>query len=58
LVAAAVTFIEFWFGLSFIPKILLYRCFAATAFGPSKLLDGTTRFFMAEKKNDSVTDKI
>ena len=56
--AAAATFIGFWFGLSFIPKIVLYGCFSATAFGLWKLVDGTIGFLMAERKNGSISDEI
>lgn len=55
---ATVTFIGCWFGLNFIPKVLLYACFTATAIGLWKFVDGFTGFFMAEKKTGSVADEI
>lgn len=45
-----------WFGLGFIPKILLYACFAAFGIGSWKAIDGLSGYLMAPSKTGSVAD--
>ncbi len=54
--AAVITFMVCWFGLRFIPKILLYGCIVAFVVGAWKLIDGTSGFLMAASKKGPVDD--
>ena len=54
--AAIIIFSLCWFGLGFIPKILLYACFAALGIGSWKSIDGTAGYLMATSKQGSVVD--
>jgi len=54
IVVGLLTFTAFWFGLNFIPRVLLYSCFAAIAYGIWKFADGTLRYLMADRKTGSI----
>jgi hypothetical protein len=56
IVAAVVIFSGCWFGLGFIPRILLYACFAAIGLGAWKAIDGLSGYLMAPGKTGSVAD--
>ncbi len=56
--AAIVTFSICWFGLRFIPKILLSGCFIASGVGVWKLIDGTSGFLMAANKKGPAFDDM
>jgi len=56
IVASVATFCGCWFGLGFIPRILLYGCFAALGIGSWKFIDGLTGYLMASSKTGSVSD--
>ena len=56
ILAAVVTFSFFWFGLRFIPKILLSGCFAALGVGSWKFIDGLSGYLMAPSQKGSVAD--
>ncbi len=55
IVASVATFCGCWFGLGFIPKILLYGCFAALGIGSWKFIDGFISYLMAPSKTGSVS---
>jgi len=46
-----------WFGLGFIPRILLYACFAVLGIGSWKSIDGLCGYLMAPSKTGSVADE-
>lgn len=54
--AAVVIFPACWFGLGFIPKIVLYGCFVALGIGSWKSTDGISGYLMAPTRTGSVTD--
>lgn len=56
--AATVVFSSCWFGLGFIPRILLYACFAALGIGAWKVIDGLSGYLIAPSKTGSVADDI
>jgi hypothetical protein len=58
ILAAVVIFCACWFGLGFIPRILLYMCFAALGIGAWKAIDGFSDYLMAPSKTGSVADDI
>ena len=58
ILAAVVIFSTCWFGLGFIPRILLYACFAAVGIGGWKSIDGLAGYLMAPGKTGSVADDI
>jgi hypothetical protein len=58
ILAAVVIFCACWFGLGFIPRILLYACFAALGIGAWKAIDGFLGYIMAPSKTGSVADDI
>ena len=58
ILAAGVIFSSCWFGLGFIPRILLYACFAALGIGAWKSIDGLSGYLMAPSKTGSVADEI
>lgn len=53
---SALVFCAFWFGLGFIPRILLFGCFAALGIGLWKFIHGLTGYLMASSKTGSVAD--
>jgi hypothetical protein len=53
---AVVIFSVCWFGLGFIPRILLYACFAALGIGSWKAIDSFIGYLMAPSKTGSVAD--
>lgn len=55
-VAAVITFSVCWFGLRFVPKILLYGCFIALGAGAWKFIDGTSGYLMAANKKGPAFD--
>ena len=57
ILAAATAFSICWYGLGFIPRILLYGCFAALGIGSWKSIDGLSGYLMAQSKTGSVTDE-
>ncbi|MFD0892921.1 hypothetical protein KBB96_15995 [Luteolibacter ambystomatis] len=54
ILAATVTFCSFWWGLGFLPRLLLYGCFAALGIGLWKTIDGLAGYLMAGTKEGSV----
>jgi hypothetical protein len=56
IVGALVIFSVCWFGLGFIPRILLYACFAAIGIGSWKAIDGLSGYLMAPSKTGSIAD--
>jgi hypothetical protein len=58
ILSAVVIFSVCWFGLGFIPRILLYACFAALGIGSWKAIDGLSGYLMAPSKTGSVADNI
>jgi hypothetical protein len=53
---ALVIFCVCWFGLGFIPRILLYACFTALGIGSWKAIDGLSGYLMAPSKTGSVAE--
>ncbi len=56
IVASVVTFCVCWFGLGFIPRILLFACFAVLGIGSWKFIHGFTGYLMAPIKTGSISD--
>lgn len=48
--ASALVFSIFWFGLQFIPRILLYAVFAGLGIGLWKLVDGFSTMLTSSRK--------
>ena len=57
ILAAATAFSVCWYGLGFIPRILLYGSFAALGIGSWKFIDGLSGYLMAPNKTGSVSDE-
>lgn len=57
IVASIATFSLCWFGLGFIPKILLWGCFAAVGIGSWKAINGLVGYLMASSKTGSLADQ-
>ena len=54
--AAVAAFCVCWFGLGFIPRLLLYACFAAGGLGLWKLINGLAGCLMAHHKTGDVNE--
>jgi hypothetical protein len=55
-IGAVAIFSSCWFGLGFIPQILLYGCFGAAGYGLWKAIDGLAGVLMASSKTGSIAE--
>jgi len=58
IVGGLAVFSACWFGLHFIPRVLMMICFGAVGIGAWKTIDGLAGYVMAGKRQGSVTEEV